>query len=182
MRFSGLFIVLFVAGVMPVLAQNKIKWSSPEQIDVNVKNGDKKFLIYFYIDACKWCRHLEENTFSNSNIAKYINSHFYAIKIDAMDNKKFQISDKTYATEQIGKYNFNQLALELLNGRMSFPSVVFLDEKFNKIQVFDTYMDIPDFEIVVSYFGSNHYKKTMFRRYAHNFCRESHFNNFVNGN
>ncbi|MEZ4911921.1 MAG: DUF255 domain-containing protein [Saprospiraceae bacterium] len=182
MRLRGLILFIFFAGVSSSVAQNKIKWLSPDQIDSRVKNGDKKFLVYFYIDACKWCKYLDESTLSNANIAKYVNSHFYSIKMDAMDSKKFHINDEMYSTEQVGKYQFNQLALALLNGRMSFPSVVFLDEKFNKIQVFDTYMDIPDFEIVVSYFGSNHYKKTMFRRYAHNFCRESHFNNFVNGN
>ncbi|MCB9310927.1 MAG: DUF255 domain-containing protein [Lewinellaceae bacterium] len=182
MRVHSFLVLFFLLSLVRVSAQNKIHWISTDKINQTIKKGDKKFIIYYYINGCKWCHYMDDSTLSNPSIAKYINQFFYPIKIDAMSENKIQVGEQTYGTQQVGKYTFNELALTMLNGRMSFPSIVFLDNQFNKIQTFDTYMDVPDFEIVVTYFGSDHYKKTMFRRYAHSFCREQHFNNYVNGN
>jgi thioredoxin-related protein len=123
---------------------------------------------------------MEETTFSSDNIARFINQKFYALKINALSSDKIVVADKSYTSVRIGKYDFHELAADLLAGNMSFPSVVFLDEQFQKLATYDSYMDEPNFEMILSYYAGNHHKCTMWKKFTNNYCRDSHFNSLVN--
>jgi thioredoxin-related protein len=49
--------------------------------------------------------------------------------------------------------------VQLLQGKMSFPTIVYLDEKFNMIQPVPGYQDAKQFHQIITYFGDDHYKK-----------------------
>ena len=141
-----LFPILLVA---PIFSQNKIKWNSWDLLSDKVNKGEHKFFVYFYYDGCKWCRVMEESTFSSDEIAKFVNQNFYPFRLNALSTGKLMVADKTYTNVRIGKYDFHELAVELLSGNMSFPSVVFLNEKFHKLANFDSYMDVQKFEMIL---------------------------------
>jgi thioredoxin-related protein len=162
-------------------SQNKIKWNSWETLSDKMDKGDRKFLVYFYYDGCKWCKVMEESTFSADQIARFVNQNFYPFRLNALSSGKILVADKTYTTVRVGKFDFHELAVDLLSGNMSFPSVVFMDEKFNKLAHFDSYLDINKFEMILSYYVGDHYKNTMWKRYANGYCRDNHFNSLVNG-
>jgi thioredoxin-related protein len=149
-------------------------------VNDKIAKGNKKFIVYFYFDGCKWCRYMEETTLRNDQTAKFINNHFYSFKVNALSTNKIVIDNQAYTTMRIGKYDFHELAANMLGGDMSFPAIAFLDEDFNKISVEGGYAGQENFEMILSYYAGNHYKKTLFKRYANNYCRESHFNALVN--
>lgn len=165
---------------LSIYSQNKIKWNTWETLSDKIEKGDKKFLVYFYYDGCKWCRVMEESTFSAGHIAKFVNQNFYAYRLNALSTGKLMVADKNYTSVKVGKFDFHELAVELLSGNMSFPSVVFLNENFNKLATFDSYMEIPKFEMLLSYYVGDHYKDTLWKKYCNNYCRESNFNSLVN--
>ena len=101
------------------------------------------------------------------------------MKINAVSNDKIQFNDKTYRTVEIDNYDFNELAVELLNGKMSFPALVILDQNFQKIGVHQNYYNVDDFQMILAYYIGGHYKKTLFKYYTNNYCKDSHFNNLV---
>lgn len=172
-----LLLIVFIL-VDKASAQNKIKWSSWQNAADKIQKADKKFLIYFYLDECKWCRYMEETTFAADHIARFINQNFYPYRVNAF-SKDLIIADKNYATVQMGKYEFHELAVELLGGDMSFPSIVFMNENFQKLANYESYLDTHNFEMILSYYAGEHYRKTVWRRYASNYCRDSHFNSLV---
>lgn len=174
---SLLFIFYYTSSTT---AQNKIKWVSWDNLPEKIEKGDKKFMVYFYYDGCKWCKVMEENTFNSDHIAKFVNQNFCPLRLNALSNGKMVVADKLYSSVRIGKYDFHELAVELLSGNMSFPSVVFLDEKFHKVVNFDSYLDVGKFEMVLSFYGGDHYKNTMWKRFERSYCRDSHFNSLVN--
>ncbi len=177
-KFFLLFLFLYVGA--PLSGQNKVRWNSWDGASEKLNKGDRKFLVYFYYDGCKWCRFMEETTFSADHIAKFVNQKFYAFRVNALSSDKIVIADKAYTSVRIGKYDFNELAADLLAGNMSFPSFVFLDEQFKKLGTYDSYMDEHNFEMILSFYAGNHHKCTMWKRFANNYCRDSHFNALVN--
>jgi thioredoxin-related protein len=180
MNLRFIFFSLSFLFVIPLISQNRIKWSTWENLPNKLEKADKKFLVYFYYDGCKWCRVMEESTFSEGHIAKFVNQNFYPLRLNALSSGKLMVADKAYTSVRIGKYDFHELAAELLSGNMSFPSIVFLDEKFHKLAHFDSYIEIPKFEMLLSYYGGDHHKNTLWKRYSTNYCRESNFNSLVN--
>ena len=179
MKLRFILFLFYFSFILPTFGQNKIKWSSSDQISDRVQKGNKKFIVYFYYEGCKWCKHLEDQTFDNDNVAKFINQNFDAFKINAQTENKITIGDRTYTSVRIGKFDFSELAAELLMGDMSFPAIVFMDEKFNKIQSHSGFLDQKSFEMLLSYFAGNHHKNTLFKRYVNSYCKESHFNSLV---
>ena len=181
MRVQYLLVGLILIMFGTLSGQNKVRWTSWDTATEKIKRGDKKFIVYFYYDGCKWCRFMEENTFNSDHIARFINNNFYAFHINASSSEKIAIGDKTYTSVRIGKFDFHELATNMLGGNMSFPAIVFLDEQFKKLATYDQYIDAPNFEMLLSFYAGDHHKRTMWRKFANHYCRDSHFNTLVNG-
>lgn len=54
----------------------------------------KPIMIDFITDWCRWCDTLDARTYSNANVAEYINDHVVPIKIDAEKGEGIDIAKK----------------------------------------------------------------------------------------
>jgi thioredoxin-related protein len=161
--FSLFFSVFLSLFSLKTYAQNKINWLTLEQAYAKTKIAPKKVIIDVYTGWCGWCKVMDKNTFTNASVIKYINENYYAVKLDAESTKDIRIENKVYKFDETNKTN--QAAIELLQGKMSYPSIVYLDEKFNMIQPLPGYMDAKAFHQVITYIGDNNHKKEDFEKY-----------------
>ncbi|HNI44826.1 MAG TPA: hypothetical protein PK230_09015, partial [Chitinophagales bacterium] len=53
----------------------------------------------------------------------------------------------------------HDLAIELLQGRMGYPSIVFLDEKMQKIQTYPGFQTADKFDLLLNYYTQDRHKK-----------------------
>jgi thioredoxin-related protein len=178
--FFTFAIFITIATLHKGLAQHKVHWNNWDLVNEKIDKGNKKFLVYFYFDGCKWCRYMEESTLRNDQVAKFINNNYYTYKINALSSDKIVIGDRAFTSVRIGKYDFHELAAELLQGKMSFPATAFMDENFRKITVVEGYSDLTTFEMMLSYYTGNHYKKVLWKSFVNNYCKEQYFNNYAN--
>lgn len=137
--------------------KTKIKWITMDQAFEAIKKEPRKIVIDVYTDWCGWCKVMDKNTFSDAKVADFVNKKYYAVKLNAEQGGEIQVGDK--------KYTYPQLASELMQGRMSYPTIVYLDEKFNMIQPIPGYQDAKAFHQVITFLGDNHYKKLDFEKY-----------------
>lgn len=135
----------------------KIKWMTMDQAFEAIKKEPKKIVIDVYTDWCGWCKVMDKNTFSDPKVIEFVNKKYYAVKLNAEQDGQIKIGDKTY--------NYPDLASELMQGHMSYPTIVYLDEKFNMIQPIPGYQDAKAFHQVITFLGDNHYKKLDFEKY-----------------
>ena len=88
-----------------------------------------------------------------------MNEHFYDLKFNAERKDTVQFQGKAYYNSNpAGKRSSHQLAQTLMNGRMSYPSYVFLDEETNRITIVPGYRKAPEFESILNYIASDAYK------------------------
>jgi thioredoxin-related protein len=154
------FVFLIVTGyVQKAFAQDtpKINWLTIEQAFEAQKKNPKKVFIDVYTDWCGWCKVMDQKTFSNGTVAKYANETYYAVKLNAEQEGTVTLGDK--------KYTYPEIASQLLQGQMSYPTVVYLDEKFNMIQPVAGYQDATVFHQVITFLGGNHNKKEDFEKF-----------------
>lgn len=157
---------LTVKGVQPPV---KVQWMSIEEAIERSANEPKKIIVDVYTSWCKWCDKMEEITFSDPKIAQYINENFYPVKFDAENTQEIQFKDKTYGFSKNGKRGYHDLARELMGGRLSFPTVVFLDEDHNLIQCVVGFKTPVQFEQISSYFADDHYRKVPWSSFQENY-------------
>jgi thioredoxin-related protein len=175
--FSFLFIVFLICSTrivaqapQKVVLEHKevrIRWMPLEKALelANQEGNQKKILVDIFTKWCKWCERMDRITFQHPQIAEYINEHFYAVKFDAQYAEEIIYQEKTYGNIKTGKKRYHELAVEFLRGKMSYPTVVFLDENMNLIQSIIGYKPPKQFEKIATYFGHDYYRKTPWSKY-----------------
>ncbi len=156
-------------------AQNKIKWHTWKEAVEKSQKTKKKIFVDIYTDWCGWCKKLDKTTFAEDHIAKYINENYYAVKFDAEMTEAVTIRGAEYNFVKSGVRGYHELAAYIMQGRMSYPTVAFLDEDLNMIQAIPGFQDVPTFEMMITYFGSNQHKTTPWNKYMAQYQKDIYF-------
>jgi thioredoxin-related protein len=165
-KIAFLFITVFTfIGITSFEAKtenpnSEINWVSIEEAYKLSKANPKKVIIDVYTGWCGWCKVMDKKTFTNPEVIKFVNENYYAVKLDAESRQDITIGDKTYTYNEQNRAN--EAAVALLQGKMSYPSIVYLDEQFNMIQPIPGYMEARQFHEVITFLGKDHYKKESF--------------------
>ncbi|MEZ4985257.1 MAG: DUF255 domain-containing protein [Saprospiraceae bacterium] len=115
---------------------NAIQWLTWEEAMEAMERKPKKIFIDVYTDWCGWCKRMDASTFTDPDVSAYMNEHFYAVKFNAEGNQQLEYKDKTYSFEpSIGRSGVHTLAVKLLNGRLGYPSFVYLDEEQESLKI-----------------------------------------------
>jgi thioredoxin-related protein len=160
-------------GSTTLSGQKKIKWLTWEEAISKSSVEKKKIIVDIYTQWCGWCKKMEKSTFMDEFIVEYVNEHFYPVKFDAEFKDIIQFNGKEYKYIKKGRRGYHELAVELTKGKLSFPTIVFLDTDLNVLQPIPGFQDNERFELIVTYFAGDHFKYTPWRRYTRNYSRET---------
>ena len=162
--------ILIIAITLPAFSQkDKVQWYSFEKaVELN-KKEPKKILVDVYTDWCGWCKKMKKNTFNHPEIAKYINEHFYPVRFDAESDKKVKFKGKTFKKDKNKSKRPHQLAIALLQGKMSYPSVAYLNENNQLITAVPGYYGPKDMKPILNFFKEDAYKNQSFEEYKEHF-------------
>ncbi|WP_340063779.1 thioredoxin family protein [Ascidiimonas aurantiaca] len=171
MRVNILYTALLICVVGITSSFNtpveKINWMTWEEAVARASQDEnpKKIFVDVYTDWCGWCKKMDKTTFGNMEVASYMTQNFYMVKMDAEGKQDIVFKDKTYKFVPNGRRGYHELAATLLNGRLSYPSTVFLDEKVQIITVVPGYQDANNFLKIAKYIGDDIFKGTTWQEY-----------------
>lgn len=155
-------LALILVFLLPLLskAQEQLEWISfVEAVQRNAEEP-KKFFIDVYTDWCGWCKKMDAATFNHPDITKHLKENFYTIKLDAEMTDVIVFNGDTMALVQgYGRRGTHELALRLMNGRASYPTIVYLDEKLNMLQPDPGYKTPEQLEPILIFYGEDIYKE-----------------------
>lgn len=154
-------ITLFFLGIVTIgTLQAQVKWLSfPEAVTKN-EATPKKIFVDVYTEWCGWCKVMDNRTFSDSAVVSTLNKYYYTAKLDAESKETYKFSGYTF--EYDAKSRANQLAIALLQGQMSYPSILFLDENNKLITVVPGYQKPEDLRPILLYLGQDLHKTTSY--------------------
>jgi len=116
--------------------RSDLKWLTIAEADQMARTStDKKFIVDVYTDWCHWCKVMDQKTFTDPELIKFLNENFIMVKFNAEQKEPIKFKGTEYQWQAMGRNGVNALALELLRGDMGYPSLVYLNEKLEPISV-----------------------------------------------
>ena len=153
--------------VFSVNAQD-IQWLSWEEAVALTQNegNTKKVFVDVYTDWCGWCKKMDKDTFQNPEVAQYMQENFYMVKFDAEGKDPIEFDGKTFNYVPSGRRGYHELAAALLQNRLSYPTVVFLDKDLKMLSPVPGYQKAKPFLKIARFFGDDIYKDQDWNSYS----------------
>ncbi|MBL4586459.1 MAG: DUF255 domain-containing protein, partial [Flavobacteriales bacterium] len=92
--------------------KEKINWVTLGQADSLRRIEPRKILIDVYTDWCGWCKKMDDTTFSEPELVKYVNENYYAVKLNAEQKEPITVGGKTYNYVANGRRGYHEIAKE----------------------------------------------------------------------
>jgi thioredoxin-related protein len=114
---------------------DRIAWMDMETAVAANKQNPKPFFIDMYTTWCGWCTKMDVATFSDPDVIQYINQNFHPVKFDAETDEPVMYKGRSYEKKHYPQFkqSYNELAVSLMDSKMSFPTFVILSRKEVKL-------------------------------------------------
>jgi thioredoxin-related protein len=155
---SLLLITALMVGMKPSPREGAVKWMTFEEAVEKSKLEKRKIFIDVYTDWCGWCKVMDKETFSEPEVAKILNEKFYPVKFNAEQRENVEFNGTTFKFVPSGGKGYHELAAALLNNKLSYPTVVFLNEEFAMIQPLPGFQKPEEFHKIIQFIGDDHFK------------------------
>nr|WP_139275924.1 DUF255 domain-containing protein [Sinomicrobium oceani] len=144
-----------------------VNWMSWEKAVAKSKQdtSPKKIFVDVYTDWCGWCKKMDKDTFANPEVAAYMRDKFYMVKLDGEGKEEIAYNGRTFKYVAAGRRGYHELAAALLQNRLSYPTVVFLNEKQQLLSPVPGYQTPEKFLKIARYFGDDIFETTSWEDY-----------------
>lgn len=173
---KNLLLIIFVSLISLSFKPNEvnnsksdINWMTWEQVQEAQKEDPRKVFVDVYTHWCVWCKRMDAKTFHDPKIVEYINANYYAVKFNAEMREAVVFKGEKFHYVKKGSRGYNELATELLEGTMSFPTTVYLDKNLDVLTSVGGYLEPKELDPILSFFATDSHLKQKWSQYQTNY-------------
>ena len=137
-------ILVCILHAIPQIANAQLHSFSFEQLDSLQEVDKRPIAVFIHTDWCKYCNAMLNTTFNNEVVQNALNQSFYYVELNAESNDAIQFRNLVFKFKTTGKdVGIHELAerLAMLNGRINYPTMCFLNSDFEIVFQYTEYLD-----------------------------------------
>lgn len=147
-----------------------VNWVTFEEAYNLCKLKPRPIMVDIYTTWCGPCKMMSSQTFNHPQIAKYINENFYAVKFDAESKDSVKFDKYTFvSSDPTNPKAPHHFAASILDNNLAYPSIVFLSNQIQRLDIIRGFMPPKSFEPILNYYGSGDYQKLKWEEYEKTF-------------
>ena len=130
-KFVFLFVMITI-GKLFAQQNDALKHYTFPELETAQKEEARPYVVFLYTDWCRYCHGMKKNTFSDPEVIKIFNEDFYFVAMNAEQKDAIQFLGNTFTYKPSGaNTGLHELAEALgkTNGKMTYPTTVFLNAK-----------------------------------------------------
>ncbi len=160
------FFFAFTAFTPKKTVAPKLKWLTwQEAVELN-KTAPRKFIVDVYTDWCGWCKRMDKTTFEDDSVVNYLNKNFYCVKLNAEMHETIEFQGQKFDYVKQGSGGVHTFAASLLDGNMSYPTVVYLTQNFERVIVSPGYKEPKTIMPEMKYVAEEIFKTKTWKEYS----------------
>lgn len=148
--------VLVLFGAMTVAAQDTgVKWYELEEAQVLAKENNKKVLVYAEASWCSYCKKMEQQVLSKSDVQRDMAQYFYPVRVDIESDQKL-------------RYNGEEMTQQAFARRMRVsgtPTFIFIDQGGSVLGAQPGFIPKDIYQSLLTYIGTDTHEKIGFKEY-----------------
>lgn len=127
----------------------KVEWITFDSA-MEKAGAEKRYVVVdFYTDWCKWCKVMEEKTYTDTLVIKALKEKFVTTKINGESSENITFKGKVMTQQDF-----------TMGMRVSgFPSTLFMDSDGTVLGILPGYIEAPSYRKILSYITTESYKK-----------------------
>ena len=161
-----IIIILFLVGIAATgFSQKKVQpnWQDFSKIVNGTTGQDKISMIYVYNTPCDLCTTVEETILADTMVVNALTKNFISAKFNAETQDEVDVKGQKYPYSAFSEESgINIYAIILLDGKMGFPTFVFMDKEGNKIGAHFPVKTTEEFLLILKYYSSEGYKEASY--------------------
>jgi len=161
--FAALVLIFLVPGRISAQEADRIKWVSLDGAMDYSKRQNKMILVFIQTEWCGWCKMMEKKTFQNQTVINYMNENYFAVRMDVL--QKEDIWFKGFRFQYMPQLQAHQLAYQLLDGKLKYPSLVIMNYKAEVITPIYGFMDGKQLVKILTYYAEGIYETQSWDQY-----------------
>lgn len=149
--------VLLLFGMMTVIAQDTgVDWYELEEAQVLAKENDKKVLIYAEASWCSYCKKMEQQVLSESDVQEMMAKYFYPVRVDIESDKKLRFNEKEMTQQEFAR----QMRVT------GTPTFFFIDREGSVLGAQPGFIPKDIYQSLLTYLGTDAYDEIGFEEYV----------------
>ncbi|MCB0738527.1 MAG: hypothetical protein KDC92_13505 [Bacteroidetes bacterium] len=147
-------------------SNGKVNWIEMSELSQAFeKDSSKLALVVVYADD-GWSKRYFIQSFTDTSVAYYADKYFHFVKFakEIKDTIRLKGHDFVY-NYNAGRRGAHQLSIQLLDGKMEFPTTVILNSEFQVLQRLPGFIDHRKLVCLLQYFGEGHNKTTPWKEF-----------------